>query len=204
MRLSAIPKRSRHTLNRPRPPAPLEANGGPLSERIRAGMGTTCVALSLCDGRAFAACVGDSRLYLVRHGVIYRMTEDHSFVAAMVRAGLLTREEARNHEDRNVIPRAPGTRETVKVGAGARLLLSADGRRHSRRWVLRSRFGCRPRCCVRSKKPRDRFQTTQELDEELERRVPAVRKTVTAAPSARTTRLATAARPPRDGPKSGS
>ncbi len=101
-----------------------------------AGMGTTCVALTIENDGAFAAYVGDSRLYLLRGGQIYQMTEDHSMVAEMVRHGQLTREEARNHQDRNVIIRALGTRPNVVVAAwdrpfplraGDRLVLSTDG-----------------------------------------------------------------------------
>jgi len=100
------------------------------------GMGTTCIALSLRNGHAFAAYVGDSRVYLAREGEIYRMTEDHSYVSEMVKAGLLTREEARSHEDRNIISRALGTRERVEISAwdrpfplraGDRLILCTDG-----------------------------------------------------------------------------
>ena len=101
-----------------------------------AGMGTTCVALAIQDGYAMAAYVGDSRLYLVRDRQIYQMTEDHSLVAEMVRAGMLTRDEARNHEDRNVISRALGTKSEVEVAAwdetfplrpADRLVVSTDG-----------------------------------------------------------------------------
>jgi protein phosphatase len=79
------------------------------------GMGTTCVALAIRGDEAYAANVGDSRLYLIRSGGIYQMTTDDSAVAAMVAQGLLTREQARTHEERNVILRALGTREEVQV-----------------------------------------------------------------------------------------
>jgi PPM family protein phosphatase len=100
------------------------------------GMGTTCIALVLQDGTATAAHVGDSRLYLVREGSIYLMTEDHSAVMEMVKAGLITLEQARHHPEKNVILRAMGSHAEVEVTtwqepfpvrAGDRFLLCSDG-----------------------------------------------------------------------------
>jgi len=104
-------------------------------ERL-AGMGTTCVTLVVLRGEAHAAHVGDSRLYLVRAGQIYRMTEDHSMVGEMVRQGMITRQEACQHDDRNVILRALGSQPTVEIAMwdrplpvrpGDRFLLCSDG-----------------------------------------------------------------------------
>jgi len=58
--------------------------------------------------------VGDSRLYLIGHE-INQVTEDHSYVAAMMRAGELTEEQARNHPEKNVITRAIGVAWEVKA-----------------------------------------------------------------------------------------
>ncbi len=80
-----------------------------------AGMGTTCTALLIQGGFAYAAHVGDSRLYLLRDGGIYLMSEDHSQVMDMVRAGLLELSEVRHHPDKNVITRAIGRQPEVEV-----------------------------------------------------------------------------------------
>ena len=102
----------------------------------RNGMGTTCTALVLQNGTAISAHVGDSRLYLVREGSIYLMTEDHSAVMEMVKAGLITLEQARHHPEKNVILRAMGSHAEVEVTtwqepfpvrAGDRFLLCSDG-----------------------------------------------------------------------------
>lgn len=107
-----------------------------LQEENLHGMGTTCVALALDPPFAWAAWVGDSRLYLMRGGQIYQMTEDHSLVNEMVRRGLLTREEANRHEDRNVVTRSLGSHAAVEIAlwpeeypvrAGDRFLLCSDG-----------------------------------------------------------------------------
>lgn len=79
------------------------------------GMGTTAVALLLDKERAYVAHVGDSRLYLMRGDTVSQLTEDHSFVAKQVKAGVLTEEEAKNHRMRNVIYRSLGYQEDVEV-----------------------------------------------------------------------------------------
>lgn len=100
------------------------------------GMGTTCTALAVCNGLAYAAHVGDSRMYLVRDAAIHLLTQDHSAVMEMVKRGILTMEEARHHEDKNVILRALGTQAEVEVDVwdkpfavhlGDRFLLCSDG-----------------------------------------------------------------------------
>jgi protein phosphatase len=101
-----------------------------------AGMGTTCAALLLRGGLAYCAHVGDSRLYLVRGHEIFLMTEDHSAVMDMVRRGMITRDEARHHPDKNVISRALGSHQRVQVSSwprpftvqtGDSFLLCSDG-----------------------------------------------------------------------------
>lgn len=79
------------------------------------GMGTTCTALVVQNNSALAAHVGDSRLYLIRGGEIYLMTEDHSAVMELVKLGIISMEQARHHEDKNVIVRALGTAPQVEV-----------------------------------------------------------------------------------------
>lgn len=98
------------------------------------GMGTTAVALLMDAGNAFIAHVGDSRLYLVRDDTVQQVTEDHSFVARQVKAGVLTEEEAKSHRMRNVIYRSLGYQEDVEVDVqvvavrrGDRFLLCSDG-----------------------------------------------------------------------------
>lgn len=82
---------------------------------LRSGMGTTCVAAVFKGNMAYIANVGDSRAYLVRRGQIKQVSQDHSWVEEQVRAGLLTREQARSHAQRNVITRCLGTQSEVEV-----------------------------------------------------------------------------------------
>ena len=100
----------------------------------KAGMGATLV-LALPEREQFvAANVGDSRLYLLHDGVLRQVSHDHSYVAELVRRGIITKEEAKTHPRRNVITRAIGTDLTVKTDVFAEdwsdgdvLLLCSDG-----------------------------------------------------------------------------
>ena len=100
------------------------------------GMGTTCTALVLRGNQAFSAQAGDSRLYLLRDGEVYLMSEDHSAVMEMVRLGKMSRAEARAHEDKNLLLRALGVQPEIRVStwatpfpvrAGDAFLLCSDG-----------------------------------------------------------------------------
>jgi serine/threonine protein phosphatase PrpC/DNA-binding transcriptional MerR regulator len=80
------------------------------------------------------ASIGDSRAYLRRDGVLRRLTQDHSLVAELVRAGALTEDEARTHPQRSLLTRALGTGPDVEPSLarvdyepGDRLLLCTDG-----------------------------------------------------------------------------
>jgi protein phosphatase len=92
-----------------------EIHEASLKDETLKGMGTTATALVLKNGHAFAAHVGDSRIYLIRNDQIYAMTQDHSEVMEMVRRGLISLEEARHHPDKNVILRALGSHPEVEV-----------------------------------------------------------------------------------------
>ena len=74
-----------------------------------AGMGTTLSVLWLGENYAYIAHVGDSRIYRLREGSLTQITQDHSLVEELVRAGLITREQARTHPRRSIITRALGT-----------------------------------------------------------------------------------------------
>ncbi|MFC2030240.1 Stp1/IreP family PP2C-type Ser/Thr phosphatase [Chloroflexota bacterium] len=104
------------------------------ADASKAGMGTTLVGAVLQDRKVYIANVGDSRAYLINERGITRITEDHSWVEEQIKAGLLSREEARRHPQRNVVTRALGTKPAVEVDLfegelteGDLLLLCSDG-----------------------------------------------------------------------------
>jgi serine/threonine protein phosphatase PrpC len=106
-------------------------------ERL-SGMGTTVVAVRFGGTHeepvAEVAHVGDSRAYILRSGDLSPVTEDHSLVAELVRSGDLTRAQAAEHPQKNLITRALGAEDDVEVDtavlaveAGDRFLLCSDG-----------------------------------------------------------------------------
>jgi protein phosphatase len=106
-------------------------------ERL-SGMSTTVVAARFGGTRrepvVEVAHVGDSRAYLFRGGELKPVTEDHSLVAELVRSGDLTREQAFEHPQKNLITRALGTEDGVTVDTkvlpvevGDRFVLCSDG-----------------------------------------------------------------------------
>ena len=100
----------------------------------RNGMGTTIVAVLIIGSKAYVVNVGDSRAYLLRGDRLSQVTADHSLVAALVSAGLITADEAYTHPQRNAITRCLGSQAKVLVDdfvvdlrAGDCVLLCSDG-----------------------------------------------------------------------------
>lgn len=98
------------------------------------GMGSTLVGLMANGKRACVVNVGDSRAYLITKRHIEQITRDHSLVEDMVSRGKITREEAQNHPQKNIITRAVGVEASVssdlfdvKFSSGSRILLCSDG-----------------------------------------------------------------------------
>ena len=113
-----------------------DANRALFDLRKQAGtdMGSTLVAVVVDGAQAYVAHVGDSRAYLIDGRGIHRLTEDHSLVERLVATGQITADQARTHEQRNVIYRTMGDKAQVEVQASAhpvapgdRLLLCSDG-----------------------------------------------------------------------------
>ncbi len=102
------------------------------------GVGTTVTGalLTMQDDEPFFAIfnIGDSRVYCLEHNQLTQITVDHSVVQELVEAGTLTRDEADNHPDSNIITRAVGFNSIpspdywmIPVRSGLRLLLCSDG-----------------------------------------------------------------------------
>jgi serine/threonine protein phosphatase PrpC len=94
------------------------------------------VVVMLARGEHFACLwAGDSRAYLLRHGVLRQITRDHSLVQELVEAGAIKPEEALNHPRGNVITRAVGAelddfvldKVSDRLVPGDRFLLCSDG-----------------------------------------------------------------------------
>jgi serine/threonine protein phosphatase PrpC len=98
------------------------------------GMGTTIVSLLCVHDQCLIGHVGDSRVYRVRANALEQLTEDHSLLNDYMKMKSMTQEEVENFPHKNVIVRALGMKETVKVDAildspqpGDTYLLCSDG-----------------------------------------------------------------------------
>ncbi len=97
-------------------------------------MGTT-VALLVVDGSmAYIATVGDSRIYEVTENKIEQLTEDDTYVNALVKDGIITKDEAKTHPDKHVLLKALGITKSITFDVkrlynakGRRFLLCSDG-----------------------------------------------------------------------------
>jgi serine/threonine protein phosphatase PrpC len=105
-----------------------------IQEVDKQGMGTTASVLMLAGSEYLIGQVGDSRVYLLRDGLLKQITKDHSYVQEQVDAGFLTPEQARYHPYSNVITRCVGASDTVEpdtyrgeAKTGDVFLVASDG-----------------------------------------------------------------------------
>lgn len=99
-----------------------------------AGMGTTLVAAVFHDDVVTVAHIGDSRMYRFRNGVLSQVTKDHSLLQEQIDSGMITQEQARHSQNRNLVTRALGVDPSVEteihdyaVEPGDIYLLCSDG-----------------------------------------------------------------------------
>lgn len=98
------------------------------------GMGTTAVVAVISPIACVVVNVGDSRCYQMCDNNIIQITKDHSLVQEMVDAGLISADDAANHPRKNIITRALGIGEDVRIDffdvdfkSDDKLLLCTDG-----------------------------------------------------------------------------
>lgn len=80
-----------------------------------AGMGTTLVAAVFHDNAVTVAHIGDSRLYRFRNGVFSQVTKDHSLLQEQIDSGMITPEQARHSQNKNLVTRALGVDASVEA-----------------------------------------------------------------------------------------
>lgn len=98
------------------------------------GMGTTTTAMLITDDTLTLGQVGDSRCYFIRPGHLWQLTRDHSLVQEKLRAGLITRDQLRTDQMKNVITRSVGFEPQVsvdiydmRISEGDVFLICSDG-----------------------------------------------------------------------------
>ncbi|WP_010205098.1 PP2C family protein-serine/threonine phosphatase [Salinibacterium sp. PAMC 21357] len=111
---------------------------GLIAQDSELGVGTTVTGAVITeqhDSACFAVFnVGDSRVYSFENDTLTQITRDHSVVQDLVDAGLISRDEADDHPDANIITRAIGFNAApspdfwmVPIHVGQRLLICSDG-----------------------------------------------------------------------------
>ncbi len=105
-----------------------------MRQQTGSNRGTTITALLIVGAKAAVANVGDSRTYCMRNGELRQITQDHSLVFSLFKAGQITEEQIYSHPQKNEVYRSLGDREDVKIDtfgldiqAGDRFLLCSDG-----------------------------------------------------------------------------
>lgn len=102
-------------------------------EALHSGiMGTTLTAVLIDENQLYAGHVGDSRLYLLRNGMLTQLTMDHSYYAELLRQGSL--DIPVENRQKHVLLKALGPEKQVdgqflqdSLSAGDMLLLCTDG-----------------------------------------------------------------------------
>jgi protein phosphatase len=79
-----------------------------------AGMGTTLVVCLFYDNKALVAHLGDSRLYRMRDATLKQITRDHSLLQEQIDSGLITAEQAKHAQHKNLVTKALGIDPTVE------------------------------------------------------------------------------------------
>ena len=97
-------------------------------------MGTTFTVAAINAGKLYIAHIGDSRAYRIRQGTITQLTNDHSYLAELIRLGEVERAALEQNSRKNVLLKALGPEPKVEAQlltetwqAGDRLLLCTDG-----------------------------------------------------------------------------
>ena len=79
------------------------------------GMGTTLAVALFFDNRVAVGHIGDSRLYRMRNGKLEQVTRDHSLLQEQIDSGMITREQARYSQNKNLVTRAVGIDPEVEI-----------------------------------------------------------------------------------------
>jgi PPM family protein phosphatase len=78
-------------------------------------MATTCTGIVIEKDQAAVCHVGDSRLYRIRNGEIYQMTEDHTVARRLYREGTIGSGDIENHPYNHVLTDALGVRHKPRI-----------------------------------------------------------------------------------------
>jgi len=87
------------------------ANKNPESK----GLGTTLVIAIKTDDYILYGNIGDSSGYVIKNGILHKVTKDHTYVGMLISNGRLTEEGAKNHPGKNLLTRALGANNPIDI-----------------------------------------------------------------------------------------
>lgn len=96
------------------------------SQSQYAGMGTTLVTALWHDNQMTVGHIGDSRLYRLRDDAFEQVTRDHSLLQEQIDSGMITKEQARFSQNKNLVTRAVGIDPEVEVEVHTYPVLPGD------------------------------------------------------------------------------
>ncbi|PHE64170.1 protein phosphatase [Bacillus toyonensis] len=97
----------------------------------------TTISCALLADKGYFWHVGDSRIYKIKDSTVEQVTTDHTLVNRLIEDGTITEEQAKTHPERNVLTKAVGVFQSVKVQTSSfdykdsTLVLCSDGFWHS-------------------------------------------------------------------------
>ena len=98
------------------------------------GMGTTISVALVVKNKVYIGHIGDSRIYRIRKHIMRQLTKDHSYVQELLRNKTITREEAENHPQKNILLKVLGCEPEIEPDIMVKgfikddiLLLCTDG-----------------------------------------------------------------------------
>jgi len=87
------------------------ANKNPESK----GLGTTLVIAIKTEDYILYGNIGDSSGYVIKNGILHKVTKDHTYVGMLINSGKLTEESAKNHPGKNLLTRALGANNPIEI-----------------------------------------------------------------------------------------
>ena len=79
------------------------------------GLGTTLVIAIKTEDYILYGNIGDSSGYVIKNGVLHKVTKDHTYVGMLISNGKLTEEGAKNHPGKNLLTRALGANDPIEI-----------------------------------------------------------------------------------------
>ena len=90
------------------------------------GMGSTVAGMAIQEFTVSMINVGDSRLYLIRDGVLEQISRDHTLAEDQVERGMITLEEARQSQLRHILSSVIGVDVRIRAHVDELVVLPGD------------------------------------------------------------------------------